>query len=311
MRDIGVFQRLLQQTTVSGAVVDSNEIAWSAVAKTAPPEALWSRMQHQNRCELPPLPPTAARLLIVDARRAAVAVARCYHAAASIPAQIPWRARCHGGSARGSCGWAQPAVLLRTRRRPVAVLRGPQDTTNRPSAAPRSPDPERIPTPSRPHRQNADRPLPTRRHDAATHRRPRALQRRGVRRAGGPGGLHGAARRRGVRGRRAGAGGLLRPAQLLRGPARVLRAPPRRRAQARPHLHDGVRRHPRAQRRHRVPGLPRRARAKFPDIPDGIYGFSKIPAAGVLQIFLLTGLIELAWWRVCGTRATTASASGA
>merc|ERR1711971_1060327 len=32
------------------------------------------------------------------------------------------------------------------------------------------------------------------------------------------------------------------------------------------------------------------------DIPDGIYGFSKIPAAGILQIFLLTGLIELAWW---------------
>ena len=32
---------------------------------------------------------------------------------------------------------------------------------------------------------------------------------------------------------------------------------------------------------------------KFSDIPDGIYGFSKIPAAGVLQIFLLTGLIEL------------------
>ena len=35
---------------------------------------------------------------------------------------------------------------------------------------------------------------------------------------------------------------------------------------------------------------------KFSDIPDGIYGFSKIPAAGILQIFLLTGLIELAWW---------------
>merc|ERR1719313_59351 len=46
------------------------------------------------------------------------------------------------------------------------------------------------------------------------------------------------------------------------------------------HLHDGVRRHPRAQRRHRVPGL----------------HLSKIPAAGILQIFLLTGLIELAWW---------------
>merc|ERR1719263_111456 len=35
---------------------------------------------------------------------------------------------------------------------------------------------------------------------------------------------------------------------------------------------------------------------KFSDIPDGIAGFAKIPAAGILQIFLLTGLIELAWW---------------
>jgi len=35
---------------------------------------------------------------------------------------------------------------------------------------------------------------------------------------------------------------------------------------------------------------------KFSDIPDGIAGFSKIPSAGLLQIFLLTGIIELAWW---------------
>mmetsp|Transcript_962 Transcript_962/g.2825 ORF Transcript_962/g.2825 Transcript_962/m.2825 type:complete len:204 (+) Transcript_962:64-675(+) len=35
---------------------------------------------------------------------------------------------------------------------------------------------------------------------------------------------------------------------------------------------------------------------KFSDIPDGIAGFSKIPSAGILQILLLTGIIELAWW---------------
>merc|ERR1719282_1592741 len=38
------------------------------------------------------------------------------------------------------------------------------------------------------------------------------------------------------------------------------------------------------------------ANLKFSEIPDGIYGFSKIPSPGILQILLLTGLIELAWW---------------
>ena len=35
---------------------------------------------------------------------------------------------------------------------------------------------------------------------------------------------------------------------------------------------------------------------KFHDIPNGIAGISKVPSAGLLQILLFTGLIELAWW---------------
>ena len=50
---------------------------------------------------------------------------------------------------------------------------------------------------------------------------------------------------------------------------------------------------------------------KFSDIPDGIYGFSKIPAAGILQIFLLTGPSSSRGGPRRTTPATTASASGA
>ena len=35
---------------------------------------------------------------------------------------------------------------------------------------------------------------------------------------------------------------------------------------------------------------------KFSDIPNGIYGLSKVPSAGLLQILLFFGLVELAWW---------------
>jgi len=35
---------------------------------------------------------------------------------------------------------------------------------------------------------------------------------------------------------------------------------------------------------------------KFSDIPNGLYGITKVPAAGIAQILLLTGLIEMAWW---------------
>ncbi|KAJ8610672.1 hypothetical protein CTAYLR_005646 [Chrysophaeum taylorii] len=35
---------------------------------------------------------------------------------------------------------------------------------------------------------------------------------------------------------------------------------------------------------------------KFSDIPNGIYGITKVPAAGIAQILLFTGLIEMAWW---------------
>merc|ERR1712205_212443 len=67
----------------------------------------------------------------------------------------------------------------------------------------------------------------------------------------------GAARRRGVRGRRAGAGG---------------------------------RKHGRMGMMAFVGILVHNADIEFPGY------ISKSPAAGILQIFLLTGLIELAWW---------------
>ena len=35
---------------------------------------------------------------------------------------------------------------------------------------------------------------------------------------------------------------------------------------------------------------------KFSDIPNGIYGLSKVPSAGLLQILLFFGIVELAWW---------------
>ncbi|KAH8075682.1 chlorophyll A-B binding protein [Aureococcus anophagefferens] len=35
---------------------------------------------------------------------------------------------------------------------------------------------------------------------------------------------------------------------------------------------------------------------KFSDISNGIYGLSKVPSAGLLQILLFFGLVELAWW---------------
>merc|ERR550514_1702601 len=35
---------------------------------------------------------------------------------------------------------------------------------------------------------------------------------------------------------------------------------------------------------------------KFSDIPDGFSGIFKIPAAGIAQILLFTGLVEMAWW---------------
>ena len=35
---------------------------------------------------------------------------------------------------------------------------------------------------------------------------------------------------------------------------------------------------------------------KFSDIPNGLYGITKVPSAGLLQILLFVGLIETAWW---------------
>ncbi|EGB03655.1 hypothetical protein AURANDRAFT_55489 [Aureococcus anophagefferens] len=35
---------------------------------------------------------------------------------------------------------------------------------------------------------------------------------------------------------------------------------------------------------------------KFSDIPNGGQGIFKVPAAGIAQILLFTGLIEMAWW---------------
>ena len=35
---------------------------------------------------------------------------------------------------------------------------------------------------------------------------------------------------------------------------------------------------------------------KFSDVPNGGQGIFKVPAAGIAQILLFTGLIEMAWW---------------
>ncbi|KAJ1461487.1 chlorophyll a/b-binding protein domain-containing protein [Pelagophyceae sp. CCMP2097] len=35
---------------------------------------------------------------------------------------------------------------------------------------------------------------------------------------------------------------------------------------------------------------------KFSDVPNGFAGIFKVPAAGIAQILLFTGLIEMAWW---------------
>ena len=87
-------------------MVDSFEIAWSADEKIAPPEALWSRSSTKIAVNAHHSRRRPRGLLIV--RREARSSGRrpLYHAAAPLPAQIPWRARCHGGAARGSCGWA-------------------------------------------------------------------------------------------------------------------------------------------------------------------------------------------------------------
>ena len=108
--------------------------------------------------------------------------------------------------------------------------------------------------------------------------------------------LHGAARRR-VRGRRAGAGGFFDPLNYCEDQPESFA---RRRAVERKHgrismmAFVGILVH---NADIEFPGYISKSQGvKFSDIPDGIYGFSKIPAAGILQIFLLTGLIELAWW---------------
>mmetsp|Transcript_9197 Transcript_9197/g.28215 ORF Transcript_9197/g.28215 Transcript_9197/m.28215 type:complete len:129 (+) Transcript_9197:1-387(+) len=35
---------------------------------------------------------------------------------------------------------------------------------------------------------------------------------------------------------------------------------------------------------------------KFSDIPNGMMGITKVPAAGIIQILLFFGLVEMAWW---------------
>ncbi|KAJ8610861.1 hypothetical protein CTAYLR_009139 [Chrysophaeum taylorii] len=35
---------------------------------------------------------------------------------------------------------------------------------------------------------------------------------------------------------------------------------------------------------------------KFSDIPNGLYGITKVPSAGLLQIAIFVGFIELFWW---------------
>eukprot|EP00635_Sarcinochrysidales_sp_CCMP3193_P008317 CAMPEP_0118897086 /NCGR_PEP_ID=MMETSP1166-20130328/4632_1 /TAXON_ID=1104430 /ORGANISM="Chrysoreinhardia sp, Strain CCMP3193" /LENGTH=205 /DNA_ID=CAMNT_0006836153 /DNA_START=120 /DNA_END=737 /DNA_ORIENTATION=- len=42
--------------------------------------------------------------------------------------------------------------------------------------------------------------------------------------------------------------------------------------------------------------LSKSANLKFSDIPNGLYGITKVPSAGLLQIILFVGLIEVAWW---------------
>jgi len=35
---------------------------------------------------------------------------------------------------------------------------------------------------------------------------------------------------------------------------------------------------------------------RFSDIPNGMMGITKVPAAGIIQILLFFGLVEMAWW---------------
>jgi len=42
--------------------------------------------------------------------------------------------------------------------------------------------------------------------------------------------------------------------------------------------------------------LSKSANLKFSDIPNGLYGITKVPAAGILQIVAFFGLVELFWW---------------
>merc|ERR1740138_961595 len=42
--------------------------------------------------------------------------------------------------------------------------------------------------------------------------------------------------------------------------------------------------------------LSKSADLKFSDVSNGFTGFFQIPPAGLIQIFLITGLIEVAWW---------------
>ena len=181
---------------------------------------------------------------------------------------------------------------------------GPADTPATGPAALRSPGhtlPEITPDPKRTTdaiaRTHADRPLPNRRHDAATHRRPRALQRRGVVAPVAP------AASTALRAVEEFEVGVQAPAGFF-DPLNYCEDQPesfaRRRAVERKHgrismmAFVGILVH---NADIEFPGYISKSQGvKFSDIPDGIYGFSKIPAAGILQIFLLTGLIELAWW---------------
>lgn len=42
--------------------------------------------------------------------------------------------------------------------------------------------------------------------------------------------------------------------------------------------------------------LSKSANLKFSDIPNGLTGITKVPSAGLLQIVLFCGLVEVAWW---------------
>ena len=158
-------------------MADSFEIAWSAHEKIAPPEALWSRSSTKIAVNAHHSRRRPRGLLIVDAEARSNCRRPLYYAAASIPAQIPWRARDgrRGGTRKlwlGLAGRASPDTPAAWHGRrgpqdaPAACRRrcGPQDALaacRGPAAPPRTQKNYQHPPQARAHtRQRADRALP-------------------------------------------------------------------------------------------------------------------------------------------------------